>query len=96
MTLVMAWIVGGRIRRRLQNVSQGADRVVKHLGENTRPDNSETWVEIWDCHPLTVPMIKELAESKGYRYSGTGFSRRTGAKTLEFVPPKPKKRRLDL
>ncbi|MCE7011914.1 hypothetical protein LWC34_55255 [Kibdelosporangium philippinense] len=53
-------------------------------------------MEVWDCYPLTVPMIRELAESMGYTFKEEGLSRRTAAKVLVFTPPPPKKRRLEL
>jgi hypothetical protein len=94
--LVCLWIVVARFRVRSQNYSQGADRVAKQLGANTVSDNSETSVEIWDCHPLTIPMIKDVAESMGYKYTEDGHSRRNAAKVLRFAPPKAKPRRLNL
>lgn len=94
--LVSIWIVVARIRVRSQNYSQGADKVAKQLGGNTTSDNRETSVEIWDAYPLTIPMIKDVAESMGYKYTEDGHSRRNGAKVLRFTPPKPKQRRLSL
>jgi hypothetical protein len=94
--LAMLYVVVPRIRARFQNVSQGADQVAKQLGSNTASNNSETSVEIWNCHPLTIPMIKDLAESMGYQYTEDGFSRVNGARVLRFTPPKPKQRRLEL
>jgi hypothetical protein len=96
LAVVALWIVGARLRVRSQNYSQGADRVARQLGANTASDNSETSVEVWDCHPLTIPMIKEVAASMGYRYTEDGLSRRNAAKVLRFKPPKPKQRRLEL
>jgi hypothetical protein len=96
LALVTAWISVARIRVRFQDYAQGADRVTKHLGTNTTSDNRETWVEIWDCHPLTIPMIKEVAHSAGYEYVEQSHSRKNAAKVLVFRPPKPKKRRLSL
>jgi hypothetical protein len=94
--LVTAWMLTSRVRARFQNYSQGADRVAKQLGENTTSDNRETSVEVWDCHPLTKPMIKELASSMGYKYVEDSLSRKNAAKVLVFTPPKPKQRRLNL
>lgn len=94
--LVSIWIVMARIRVRSQNYSQGADKVAKQLGGNTTSDNRETSVEIWDAYPLTIPMIKELAQSMGYQYTDMSHSRRNGARVLLFKPPKPKQRRLNL
>jgi hypothetical protein len=94
--LVAVWIVVSRIRARSQTYTQGADKVAKQLGANTTSDHQETSVEIWDCHPLTIPMIKEIAASMGYQYTGDGLSRRNAAQVLRFKPPKPKQRRLSL
>ena len=94
--LVALWIAVARSRARLQNVSQAADRVARQLGRNTLADNSSTTVEVWDCHPLSMPMIKELATDKGYTFTEESFSRRNGARVLRFKPPKPKSRSLDL
>jgi hypothetical protein len=94
--LVALWILAVRLRARFQNVSQAADRVAAQLGRNTLSDNSATTVEVWDCHPLSIPMIKELALSKGYAFTEESFSRRNGARILRFKPPKPKSRSLDL
>ncbi|CAM3569382.1 hypothetical protein KIPE111705_14605 [Kibdelosporangium persicum] len=94
--LVAVWIVTARLRTRSQTYRQGADQVARHLGRNTTSDNRETWVEIWDCHPLTIPMIREVAESMGYEYTGDSLNRRNAAKSLVFKPPKPKQRRLNL
>jgi hypothetical protein len=94
--LAMLYVVVPRIRARFQNVSQGADQVAKQLGNNTVSNNSETSVEVWNCYPLTIPMIRALAESMGYKYTEYGFSRVNGARVLRFTPPKPKQRRLEL
>lgn len=94
--IVTAWMLVSRSRARFQNYNQAADRVAKQLGGNTTSDNRETTVEIWDCHPLTIPMIKELASSMGYVYIEDSHSRKNAAKVLVFKPPKPKPRRLDL
>ena len=94
--LVALWIVVARLRARLQNVSQAADRVARQLGGNTAGDNSRTYVEVWDCYPLSIPMIKELASGMGYTFTDESLSRRNAAKTVDFKPPEPKSRSLDL
>jgi hypothetical protein len=96
LALVTVWMLTSRVRARSQNYSQGADRVARQLGENTTSDNTQTWVEVWDAHPLTKPMIKELASSMGYTFIEDGHSRKNAAKVVVFTPPKPKQRRLNL
>jgi hypothetical protein len=96
MAVVSLWVVGARVKSRwFQRVDRAADRVAAQLGRNLTADGHSS-VDIWDCHPLTVPMIKDLAESQGFRFHEENYSRQNGARVLRFSKPRTKPGSLSL
>ncbi|WP_181777069.1 hypothetical protein [Amycolatopsis pittospori] len=82
--VLAVWFVIGFVRRSRQSLSQGCDRALKDLSRHGQ-------VPVWTAYPLSEPMIKELAASKGFRYTG---DRRTynGTRTLLFEAPRAKRK----
>jgi len=89
-------VVIWRVRPLFQSMAKGADKAARQLGGNWLKDGSMTQVEIWDCRPMTIPMIISLAESRGYTFVKASSSRRNGARTLRFRPPERESRSLSL
>lgn len=90
--LVVLWIVGDRIRRWTQSVEKARAQVAQELGK-PRPAGEPAEVTAWSAHPLSEHMIKDLAESRGFRYLGEKGTY-NGTRALTFQPPKQPKRKL--
>lgn len=65
------WLVWSRVRVRFHTVDQAADYVLEELAKGT-PTGELSKVAVWEAHPLTDHMIKELALSKGFQYREEG------------------------
>ncbi len=82
--LLAVWFVVGFVRRSRQTVGKGSDRALKDLSRYGQ-------VAIWTAYPLSEHMIKDLAVSKGFRYTG---EKRTynGMRTLTFEAPRTRRK----
>lgn len=82
--LLALWFVVGFVRRSRQTLSQGCARTLRELSRYGQ-------VPVWVAHPLSEPMIKELAASKGFRHTG---EKRTynGMRTLTFEAPRTRRK----
>jgi hypothetical protein len=93
---VTMWLVWTRVRVRFHDVDQAVDYVLGELAKET-PTGELSKVAVWEAHPLSDHMIKELAQSRGFRYREEG-PMAGGYRGLRFSrrPQKPKKLSIDV
>jgi hypothetical protein len=88
------WLVWSRVRVRFNNVDQAVDYVLRELAKGT-PTGELSKVAVWEAHPLTDHMIKELARSKGFQYREEG-PMAGGYRGLRFARRQQKRKSLSI